>query len=356
MVRTRPINGLPTTLAALVTASALAAWDHATKSTSPTVGLESVADERVLWIGAGLGPVGVCGDLESSDVVVVGDSRVGHAIHLSIAGSLGIGRVATLWGSGAKTEHLLRALDELEPRGLVVALSVLGLSGFKNQPITESLRERNPAFEPENPPRVVRDWSRAEHAHLLQKGFSETVAKASLDWWIDMHRASRAQLLRSQRRLETDTIDERLAHRVDRWRTLVTQPIEPTEWRSAWFATAMPRASDAAYRALTVPEKAVERAQEAERLGRRLEELRERGWRIACVRLPNDPELREIEDASDTGELVAGIAEGLGLPLLDFGPWPNATSDGSHLNWRAADRVTRELARWLREELGWHMP
>ena len=356
MAHRRRIKGLPTTIAVLVSVCSLAAWDRATESTWPTGGLESVSDERVYWIGAGIGPVGACGDVEASDVIVVGDSRVGHAIHLSIASSLGIGRVATLWGSGAKTEHLLRALDELEPRRLVVALSALGLAGLKNQPIIESLRERNPALNPQNSPRVVRDWSRTEHAHLLQKGFSEPVARASLDWWIDMHRAARAQLLRSQRLIETDTIDALLAHRVDRWRALVTQPIEPTEWRSAWFARATPRASDPAYRAITVPEKAAERTHEAELLGRRLVELRERGWRIACIRLPIDPGLRAIEDSGDTGALLSGIAGDLGLPLFDFGAWPDAASDGSHLHWRAADRVTRELARWLREDLGWSAP
>lgn len=356
MTSRRRIKGLPTALAALVSAGVLAAWDRATQDTWPTAGLESVNGERLVWIGAGLGPVGACGDLESSDVIVVGDSRVGHAVHLSIASSLGLGRVATLWGGGAKTEHLLRALDELEPRGLVVALSALGLIGWQNLSVSESLRERNPAFEPENPPRVVRAWARTERAHLQQRGISEPVAKAALAWWIEAHRAARAQHLGSERLVDTDTIDATLGHRVDRWRTLVTQPIEPVEWGQAWFALPTPRASDAVYRRYSAPEKAAERALEAERLVSRLVELRERGWRIACVRLPSDPGLREIEDASGTGALVSGIAEGLGLPLLDFGAWPDAAGDGSHLHWRAADRATRELARWLREELGWRAP
>lgn len=343
-------------LAALVSACALAAWDRATRDTWPTAGLESVNGERLIWVGAGLGPVGACGDLVTSDVIVVGDSRVGHAVHLSIAGSLGLGHVATLWGGGAKTEHLLRALDELEPRGLVIALSALGLIGWQNLSVSESLRERNPAFEPDNPPRVVRAWARTERAHLLQKGISEPVAKAALDWWIETHRAARAQHLRSERLVDTDGIDATLGHRVDRWRALVTQPIEPAEWGSAWFAPATPRASDASYRALTAPARAAERSDEAVRLGRRLAELRGRGWRIACVRLPSDPGLRAIEDSSGTGALVSGIAEGLELPLLDFGAWPDAAGDGSHLHWRAADRATRELARWLREELDWRAP
>lgn len=352
----RRIKGLPTTLATLVLACALAGWDRATEGTWPTAGLESVSGERLLWVGPGLGPVGACGDLESSDVIVLGDSRVGHAVHLSIAGSLGLGRVATVWGGGAKTEHLLRALDGLEPRGLVVALSVLGLIGWQNAPVFESLREHNPAFEPANPPRVVRAWARAERAHLLQKGFAEPVVEGALAWWMEAHRAARAQHLRSERLLDTDTIDATLAHRVDRWRSLVTQPIEPAEWQSAWFAPAAPRASDAVYRGLTAPDKADERADGAERVRRRLAELRDRGWRIACVRLPCDPGLRAIEDSSGTGAIVSGIVEGLGLPWHDFGAWPDAAGDGSHLHWRAADRATRELARWLREDLGWRAP
>ncbi len=86
------------------------------------------------------------------------------------------------------------------------------------------------------------------------------------------------------------------------------------------------------------------------------------------VSTPRDPQLlpervavrlrRPRRDPQSLAHLVvrpnrAVLPRGLGLPYRDFGGWLDATTDGSHLHWRAADRLTRELAAWLRADLGW---
>lgn len=340
----------PTFLTLLTACAGLAAWRAAGVVPRPTSGIESLSGERILWVEAGLGPVGVAGDLARADVLIVGDSRVAHAVHLSVFDGLGAGRGALVWLSSARLEQLLAPLVALEPpRTLVVSLAPLGLVGYpQNLAIAETLRAPHPAADPSAPPHAVRAWGLTERAHLVAKGFDEAFAERTIAWWHASHRLARRAWLAEQRWFDTQGFDARFAHRVDRARSLALTPIEPLLWQGAWVPSATPRASDRTYRGIVAAERNAERARGAAEVTELLRTLRERGWDVLCVRLPIDPGLREIEDSTGAAEVLAAIPRELGLPLRDFGAWDGATTDGSHLHWAAADRLTRELAEWLR--------
>jgi len=353
MTLRRRSSFLASGLAALVASVALAVWDLALEGASPTSGVPSVEGERFTWIGPGVGPIGIDGDLQRSDVIAVGDSRLGYALHGSLAPSLDLGRFALIWGSGAKTIDALRPLGPIPPRSLVVSLSPLGLVGHQDARFSRLLRERHPAFDPLAPPRVVRAWSLREVQNLVAEGVPEPAARGAVEWWVDHHRMARDAHTRAARLVDTEGIDRRLAHHLDRWRVLHVQPVEPAEWHTAWLAPARLHENDDLYRGATAPERAVERASAALELAVTLRALRAAGWRVACVRWPIEPGLRQIEDASGTGALLLGITDEVGLPYLDLGAWADSTYDGSHLHWRGGDRATRALGRWLRDDLGW---
>ncbi|MEZ6015477.1 MAG: hypothetical protein R3F49_10210 [Planctomycetota bacterium] len=347
--------GLSAGLALAVATLVLAGWRTFAFGHSPASGIEAVGGERLRWVREDLGPLGVTGDLDRADVVVVGDSRVAHGVHLSITGSLGLGEVALVWLSSATLESLLEPLLALEPpRDLVVSLAPLGLVGYpQNLAIAETLRAPSIAADPSAPPRAVREWAQRERVHLEGAGFAPDFAARTVAWWLDNHRLARRAWQREQRWLDTAGFDERLGHRVDRARAMLFDPLEPQVWQRAWFKAVNVRGSDAAYRRIVAESRNDERARGAEHVAALLAAFQARGWRVACVRLPIDPGLRTLEDSTGCAEVLAALPRDLGLPYRDFGAWPDATTDGSHLHWRAADRLTRELAAWLRDDLGW---
>lgn len=355
MTRPRPTPGIATAVAVAVATLAVAGWRALVFGRSPAAGIENVAGERLRWVSADLGPLGVSGDLDLADVVVVGDSRVAHGVHLSIVGSLGLGDVALVWLSSATLESLLEPLLALEPpRAVVVSLSPLGLVGYpQNLAIAETLRAPSIAADPTAPPRAVREWAQRERAHLESAGFAPDYAARTVAWWMDNHRRARRAWRNEQRWLDTAAIDDRIGHRVDRWRSMWIDPLEPEIWQRRWLDTVNVHGSHPAYRGIVAESRKAERDLGAERVSALLARFVERGWRVACVRLPIDPGLRELEDSTGAAPLLEALPRELGLPYRDFGAWADATTDGSHLHWRAADRLTRELAAWLRDALGW---
>ncbi len=353
MSRPRVPPGLATAVAVATAALALGAWSRAGAHLPPVGGLEDVSGERLLWIGPGIGPVGAGGDLERADLLVVGDSRVGHGVHLSIAAELGLGRVATIWGSGTELLGNLQALDRLAPRRLVVALSPFGLVGHRDGAVPELSRERHPAFDPARPPRDVRAWAADIRAELTTAERPAETFEGALAWWVSSHRLARAALLRQRLGFDPQGLDLSLAHRADRARALRLGVLQPSQWEWGWAPPHDPRASDAAYRSALAPLGAAQRSAARAALEERFRELTSAGWELACVRLPIDPGLRALEDEAGIGAELSALVERLGVPYLDLGAWPDATTDGSHLHWRGADRATRALGRWLREDLGW---
>ncbi len=340
-----------TVLAILTATLGVTGWRIVEPVPRPTAGIESVSGERIQWIDAELSPVGVAGDLDSADILILGDSRVAHAVHLSAIERLGIGDVALVWLSSARLDQLLAPLVALKPpRTVVACLAPLGLVGYpQNVAIAETLRAPHPAADPAAPPHLVRAWAKTERAHLISVGFDEAFADRTIAWWRSSHQLARRVWLGEQRRFDTRAFDAKLAHRVDRARSIALTPIEPQIWHSAWYQVARPNASDRTYTNIVAPQREAERAAGAARITALMKELLERGFDVRCVRLPIEPGLRAIEDSTGAAEVLAAIPEELGIPYRDFGAWADATTDGSHLHWVAADRLTRELAQWLRE-------
>jgi len=355
MLRTRPPAGWATAAALAVCAGSLTAWSALGLSGWPASGLEALHGDRLLWLDPALPPIAVAGDLDTADVLVLGDSRAAHAVHLSITDSLGLGEFAIVWLASARLQDLLAPLRVLErPRDLVLALAPVGLITLQRDlAIGETLRVANPAADPASPPRLAEEWASAELQHLIGKGFAPIHAERAVEWWMTNYRLRHRKWLAQQKLLDTHGIDLWLGHRVDRSRAIQFEPIEPKTWHTAWRHRVDPRAADRNYRLVADPERADERVRSAADVAALLRDLEARGWRIACVRLPIDPELRRIEDKTGCAELFEGIAREGPRPYRDFGAWDDATFDGSHLNWPAADRLTRELGRWLREDLQW---
>ena len=340
-----------TAFAILTAALGVAGWRCVDPVPRPTAGIESISGERIQWIDPELSPVGVAGQLATAEILIVGDSRVAHAVHLSAIERLGVGAVALVWLSSARLDQLLAPLVTLEPpRTVVACLAPLGLVGYpQNLAIAETLRAPHPAADPTAPPHVVRAWAKTERAHLISTGFDEAFADRTLAWWQASHQLARRVWLGEQRYFDTRAFDVKLAHRVDRARCIALKPIEPQTWQFAWYQVARPHGSDRTYTNIVAPERTAERAAGAARVTALMRALLERGFDVRCVRLPIEPGLRAIEDSTGAAEVLAAIPEELGIPYRDFGAWEGATTDGSHLHWLAADRLTRELAEWLRE-------
>jgi len=353
MSRDRVRPGAATAVALAIAALVLGVWSHAGAHLPPVGGLEDVSGERLLWIGPGVGPVGAGGDLEQADVLVVGDSRVGHGVHLSIASELGVGRVASIWGSGTELLGNLDALRSLAPRRLVVGLSPFGLVGHRDGAVPELSRERHPAFDPARPPRDVRAWAAGIRAELAAAGRAPETFEGALAWWVTSHRLARAALQRQRLGFDPQGFDQRLGHRVDRARALRFGVVQPSQWEWGWAPPHDTRRSDEAYRTALAPEGAPQRGAARAALAERLSELTAAGWEVAAVRLPIDPGLRALEDAAGVGTELAELVAHAGVPYLDLGAWSDATTDGSHLHWRGADKATRALCAWLRGDVGW---
>jgi len=332
-----------------VCALALLGWKQVTADRWPTSDLEAVVGERLLWIGPGLGAYWCTLGMEQADVVIVGDSRVAHGIHQSIASQLGIGKVAIAWGHAARMLDLLQPLlEEPNPRTVVLSLTPLGLVGRPNPPIVESLREFHPACDPTSPPYLVKQWTETELPHLVEMGFDPTYAAGTMRWWIAQHRRSRAAFLRSKRFFDSAGLDLRLSHMADRARSLWLNPIEPFEWQDGWWRAPNPHAGDAYYHEALAPAGALARHEGALALIQAIEQLKARGWEVLAIRMPVEPGIREIEDANGGEAELNSIWQATGIPFLDFGVEVNTTTDGSHLNWRAADATTRAVAEFVR--------
>ena len=337
-------------LAVVIALSILAAWKVMGKDQVPIAGLDPVRGERHLWVAPNKGPVWCGHGTDKAKVILAGDSRARAGIDLLLAESLGSGSMALAWGMGAKTEVLIEAfLADPNPRSMVVALSPIGLVGSPNPTVEETLREWQPAFDHTKTYQEVRDWMEIEEAHLVAEGFDPAYAKASLGWWAMLHRKSRRSYLRETSILDTHGIDTYLGHFADRSRNLLLNPIEPAAWNLGFLRQEDRRRSDDAYQGVMKKSRAAELRKNAQSLALVLGKLKDRGWRLAAIRLPTDPGIRTIEDDGGAQDLIAGIVEELDIPFMDYGVWPDSSSDGSHLHLPASDRATRIFVPWLHE-------
>jgi hypothetical protein len=88
-------------------------------------------------------------------------------------------------------------------------------------------------------------------------------------------------------------------------------------------------------------------------IAQRLDQMREQGWQIVCVRLPVGKALLNVEDTNFPPQRFVQFCDENRLPLLDYSHAPFSTWDGSHLDASEAMRFTRLLTTDLRSKFGW---
>ncbi|MCA9001187.1 MAG: hypothetical protein KDB61_04635 [Planctomycetes bacterium] len=334
--------------ALLVCACVLLAWSTSNSFARPTKRFDHKSPERFWWMTERMGPAWADERLHDADVIFVGDSRIKSGLDLPLIRSLGLPKASKIWGGGANTATILRPLLEWErPRALVLAMTPLGFKGNLNKHVGETLRVAHPATDPNAKPWQIRQWGKEEREHLVQAGFEPVVADFTIQWWNNKYREVRRDHLDSQRWLNTAGIDDALNGFFDRYRSLYLRPIEPIEWEQSWFRIEKPERSDEMYAGVLSKPNLADMEAGAQDLEQTLRALRDRGWRIAIVRMPIEPNLREIEDQSHAAPIYDRLVQELNLPLKDFGAWPGATWDGSHLHLEGADRATHEIAEWV---------
>jgi lysophospholipase L1-like esterase len=163
------------------------------------------------------------------------------------------------------------------------------------------------------------------------------------------HKEIRWDYLANQRWINTPSIDVAVNGYVDRYRSLYLRPIEPIDWIHSWYRIEQPERSNEMYAGVLSRPNLEDMEAGAKDLEQTIQGLIERGWRIAIVRMPIAPTLREVEDKSRAAPIYDRLVQDLNLPFKDFGAWPNSTWDGSHLHMEGAARATHELADWVHE-------
>ncbi|HPF12638.1 MAG TPA: hypothetical protein P5218_03120 [Planctomycetota bacterium] len=229
-------------------------------------------------------------DPKPGALVVAGDSRVQRGVVLDKLEDAGLAPVYALTRPAAQTLDLLRVIDEQLPARAVIALSPLGLENDQSAPLAE---------EPDHGslPRRIDAWTSD---------------------WADMYR-------------------RRLA-----------EPMIPPAWRYGWFGGFGQDKFFRAFEHSLRPETRASRLEKLDEVRRFLGAMKDKGWHIACVRIPTYGPMRAIEDEAFDPELFVSMCLELGLPYIDYGATGEyPTSDGSHLGVAGARAWSARLAQDL---------
>ena len=240
--------------------------------------------------------VQVDGTPSADAVLVVGDSRASAAISLRWLERDLERPAAVVWYGFGQYDLLFQAVETLPPRTLLVCLTPAAL------------------YTPPLPRMQV----------LLDRERSKT-------WMM--------------------RLDDQLDGAVDVTRQQWLRPIDPSYYKSWTQLDAIePERQVGVYIDLLAQHKS-ERLAGYQRLRANLARLQERGYRIACVRLPVMSKLEGVEDREFDPRLWREMCGELGVPYLDsFGTGDRyKTSDGSHLVGGDAELYTSELVKWLGE-------
>ncbi len=241
--------------------------------------------------------VQVDGNPSADALLVVGDSRASAAISLRWLERDLERPAAVLWYGFGQYDLLFEAVDSLPPRTLLVCLTPAAL------------------YTPPLPRMQV----------LLDRERSKT-------WMM--------------------RLDDQLDGSVDVTRQQWLRPIDPSYYKTWTKLDAIePERQVGVYIDLLAQHKP-ERLAGYQRLRTNLARLQQRGYRIACVRLPVMSKLEMVEDREFDPRLWREMCAELGLPYLDgFGSGDRfGTSDGSHLVGRDGEVFTIELGKWLKEQ------
>lgn len=316
-------------------------------------------DGTVHWVAPGVGPFYAHGDVESADLVVVGDSRAYDDIELETLAGAGFGRVARVWGPNADLGDLLPSIRDTRP-GAVLIVASPSLFGADYDPLMTVLLQRPPPeLERLSLENGLRRWKSEERTRLLAGGppvgdpareFFEQKVDGLVDVW-----AKRLSDTVRRDGWSTKEVDRVLNEWVDRRRALALGTFTTQKWHQHWaepivvdklapHTTKMLSTRDAAQRAATRA-----RFVEAAR------DLQAAGIRLAAVRAPISPVVLAAEREFVTDEDLRALFAELGVPYFEHHELDLPVRDGSHLMWRASIEYTRLVAGCLRE-LGWTAP
>lgn len=244
-------------------------------------------------------PLYQVGQVHADTLVVVGDSRVQSGISREILTEAGLGPVALITGPSAQARDLLRAVEDLPARRLILSIS----------------------------PRSVFHPGKGEFQEQLRR-------------------------LRAPR--TTASIDTELNTWLADQRRRVLDTLSPPS-RTGWYPPLNPVRAVADYR------KSLKRTPKGlwnkhlARVQSTLRDLQGAGWQIACIRIPTNPATMSVEDRYFPSDRFRTLCEALGVPYLEYGIQGDRyqSNDGSHLRKDEAQRFTAQLADELRGLDGW---
>ncbi len=305
----------------------------------------NLSQGQVLWAGPRNHPIYTREDIENADVLVIGDSRIFHGIVAERLEEAGLGRVAVVWCFGGHLTSLLAAVREMPPKRLVIGLAPINLHPKKNPVMTEIMRREPPSLLQEGGNELVAAWAEEELDYLVEFGFTRSRAEKEVN-----------DVLRNleQARLRSTWSPERVDLEFKEWfnvrRRRVVGTLSTRTWDYAWFWNYQSGESDDVYRGILSEETAPERAASLERVTELIQELKDQGREIVCLRVPVAHQLLEIEEAAFPGARFEELCKELEVPYLDSSNRPFRTRDGSHLNGPGADRYSRVVAEFLAEQ------
>ncbi len=308
-------------------------------------------DGVIYWAGPNVGPFYAKQDVQSAELLFVGDSRVYDDTDLDVVRRAGEDSVGLIWGPNADLSVLLPAIMDLPAERLVVALSPSTLGAKTNPVMRASLVTPPPVFEPLSLESALGIWVDGERARLIEEGYTPFI--------VDTHLSSFRKVLReTTRRSEggTHQLDRVVRERLNYFRTENIRTLATRRWHREWFEVAnadkLVNACRITLEVITEEERGAAEAIVVEKL----RELVARGVDVRCVRFPVSPSVLAVEREFVPDARLEAIAAAAGVPYYQFqedglpaGVAPSEdpslyeTRDGSHLTWAASRRFTSML-------------
>jgi hypothetical protein len=291
---------LPIVIGAVSAALLLAAWHFAVDPDrrSPNEKFDPVP-HRFIDVEGATSALDLAGDESADALLIAGDSRTVSDISLRSLARAGIEPTCFLWTGFAQLDQLLRAARTLPQRRMLVCLDPTSV-------------------------------------------YAPPTKRAA------------AVLAREREKRITARIDERIDDAVDVWRQRNFRTLKPSDLYPDVEKPGDPNRLVGMYAGLLGEEFRAQREEKFDELRRDMRAMRDAGWRIVCVRLPAAPQIETVEEEGFPGARFKSLCDELGFPFLDMSGGDYDTEDGTHAVPREVERVTAQLAVWLRAQLEWN--
>jgi hypothetical protein len=303
---------------------------------------------RFVWIGPGHKGHFSNESPWEVDLLLLGDSRCGTGFDVPALEAAGFGKTTSLWGGASLTAPLVDFACTTDAEALVVSLTVVGLAAATPPWLMEALNERpvtarRPPGQPEATRREVAEWGRAL-AERLEPRHADVIRNET---------AAELEESRRRARVWSANFDGSLDTWLERQRNAILHPIDPSELRTRWLRVdSEDRARDFYARGMNDEARAIVAAQRP-LLVASLRAALAAGKRVACVRLPTSPLIRDMEDDWIGAGYFVELCHEAGVPYLEMPAELGWTGDGSHLHADGQTWTTQRLVQWLRDELRW---